>query len=193
MGSTIGNSPIYLQIAKTLGEELAKRKINLIYGGGRNGLMGILADTVLENGGTVTGIITHSLYELEGHDGLTELHKIETMQERKLMMAQLADGFITLPGGLGTLEELFEVWNAAKIKIHSKPIGLLNINNFYSSLFDFIELTIKEGFTQEKHKNLIHMSDDPNNLLTMMMEDEGNHANFESKQPFFANFGPGSK
>ena len=170
-GASSGYNNFYQQAAISLGEEIAKRGCNLIYGGSKNGLMGILADTVLKNGGTVTGIITHSLYDAEGHNQLTELHKIETMQERKLMMAELADGFIALPGGLGTLEELFEVWNAAKIRIHSKPIGLLNINNFYNSLLHFIGVTIKEGFASSKHMELVRVAEDPANLLDILMEE----------------------
>lgn len=168
-GSELGNNKLYKQAAECLGQEIAKYGINLVYGGERNGLMGVLADAVLKNGGTVTGVITHLLYERESHKKLTVLHTIETMHERKLMMSQLADGFITLPGGIGTLEELLEVWSAAKLRIHNKPIGLLNINNFYNGLLDLIKRTINEGFAMEKNQTLIRISDNPAALLSMLM------------------------
>jgi uncharacterized protein (TIGR00730 family) len=187
-GAAVGNNRTYIEAAIALAEELAKRKINLVYGGGRNGLMGILADTVLKNGGNVTGVITHSLYEIEGHNKLTELHKIETMQERKLMMAQLADGFIALPGGLGTLEELFEIWNAAKIKIHAKPIGLLNTNNFYGKLLEMVAFIVKEGFATTTHQELLKIAGTPADLLSIMKEDNKTNDDIKSSQPFLTNF-----
>src|SRR5580692_9828169 len=114
LGSSMGQGEQYINAVKQLGKELALRNITLIYGGGRLGLMGALADAVLCNGGKVIGVITSNLLRLEGHSGLTKLHVVDTMQERKLLMAQLSDGCIMLPGGLGTLEEFFEFWNASK-------------------------------------------------------------------------------
>lgn len=169
-GSNSGNNKLYEAAAAHLGEEIARRGVNLVYGGSRSGLMGTMADNVLKNGGTVTGIITHLLYELEGHTQLTKLYKTETMHERKYLMAQLADSFMVLPGGLGTLEELFEVWNAAKLHIHTKSIGLLNIDGFYTGLLDFIELTVKEGFAVQKNQILVRVSDNPACLLGMMKD-----------------------
>jgi len=170
MGSELGNNRLYEQAAVGLGQEIAKYGLRLVYGGGKNGLMGVLADAVLNSGGMVTGVITPLLYESESHKHLTELLVVETMQERKLMMAQMADSFIIMPGGLGTLEELFEIWNAAKLQIiHSKPIGLLNINNFYDALLDLIARTIDEGFVTVKSRTLVKVSDNPANLLNMLM------------------------
>jgi hypothetical protein len=188
MGASLGSNEIYKAAAEQLGKELASRNIHLVYGGGGQGLMGVLANTVLNNGGSVTGVITHSLYEIEGHDGLTKLHKIETMQERKLMMARLSDAFIILPGGLGTLEELFEVWNAAKINIHNKPIGILNINNFYDGLINFIEYTINEGFAKNNLQDLITISNDPSYLLDFLAKENNDNAEFKLNKSFLANF-----
>lgn len=187
MGATFGSNEIYKTVAEQLGKELANRGIHLVYGGGRKGLMGVLADSVLKNDGIVTGVITHSLYEIEGHDSLTTLHKVETMQDRKLMMTRLADAFIVLPGGLGTLEELFEVWNAAKINIHNKPIGILNINNFFDGLINFIEHTIKEGFATNRHQNLVAISDNPSSLLDLLTKDNKNDVEFNFNKSFLTN------
>jgi len=170
-GSNQGNNKLYEQAAVILGKEIAKRGIHLVYGGGRKGLMGTLADTVLKNGGRVTGVITHLLYELEGHQGLTTLHALETMQERKLMMAELSDGFITMPGGLGTFEELFEVWVAAKLGLHAKPIGLLNTNNFYAGLLTLLGCTVEKGFLSSKHSALMRVSTDPIELLNSLVDE----------------------
>lgn len=189
LGANLGSNDIYKTSIEQLGKELANRGIHLVYGGGRKGLMGILADAVIKNGGTVTGVITRSLYEIEGHDGLTNLHIVETMQERKFLMSRLSDGFIILPGGLGTLEELFEVWNAAKINLHSKPLGILNINSFYDGLMDFINHTIQEGFAADKHKKIVITSNDPSSLLDMMNKDNNNNVNISFNKSFLASFG----
>jgi uncharacterized protein (TIGR00730 family) len=189
LGSTLGSNDIYKNAIEQLGKELAIRGIHLVYGGGRKGLMGILADTVIKNGGTVTGVITRSLYEIEGHDGLTELHIVETMQERKFLMSRLSDGFIVFPGGLGTLEELFEVWNAAKINLHNKAIGILNINNFYDGLMDFINHTIQEGFATDKHQKVVLTSDDPSCLLDMLNNNNSNNVKINSNKSFLTSFG----
>lgn len=188
LGATLGSDEAYLRTVELLGKELAKRNLHLVYGGGTKGLMGILADTVLKNGGTVTGVITHSLYELEGHDGLTTLHKTETMQERKQMMARLAEAFIVLPGGLGTLEELFEVWNGAKINTHKKPIGILNINNFYDGLISFIEHLAREGFSSSKPQDFIKIANDSSYLLDLLEQENKNNVEYNPNQSFFSNF-----
>src|SRR3990167_1067887 len=160
IGASFGNNPIYLEAAKQLGKELAKRNITLVYGGGKLGLMGMLADTVLENGGRVIGIITKHLYEQEAHLGLSELKIVESMQERKKLMIELADGFMALPGGLGTLEEIFEIWNASKLKIHDRPLGLLNTDNYFNKLIEFVDYSIQAGFLKQESQELIKISGD---------------------------------
>jgi uncharacterized protein (TIGR00730 family) len=170
IGASFGHDPAYLEAAKQLGEELVKRNITLIYGGGKLGLMGVLADTVLSNGGLVIGITTKHLYAQEAHLGLSELHVVDSMQERKKRMAQFADGFIALPGGLGTLEEIFEIWNASKLKLHHKPLGLLNTHYYFNKLIGFVDYSIHEGFLKQAFRELIKISDDPITLLDMLKE-----------------------
>lgn len=170
IGSNLGRNSVYLDSTKQLGKELAKRKIKLIYGGGKLGLMGILADTVLENGGQVLGVITKHLYEQEAHLELSELQVVDSMQERKKIMMQLADGFMALPGGLGTLEEIFEIWNAYKLKIHNKPCGLLNIDNYFNKLIEFMEYSIHEGFLKQELFGIIKIINDPIILLSILIK-----------------------
>lgn len=170
IGASFGRTPAYLKATQQLGKELAERNIKLIYGGGKLGLMGILADTVLENGGKVVGVITKALYEQEAHLGLSELEIVESMQERKKRMVQLADGFIALPGGLGTFEEVFEIWNAAKLKIHDKPFGLLNIDNYFDKLIDFVDYSVNEGFLKQESRELVKVSHNPVTLLDILIK-----------------------
>jgi len=171
LGSNVGQGDQYINAAKQLGKELAKRSIALIYGGGKLGLMGALADAVLRNGGKAIGVITSNLLHLEGHLGLTKLHVVETMQERKLLMAQLSDGCIALPGGLGTLEEFFEFWNASKLGLYDKHIGLLNINNYYDKLFDFLSFCIVQDFIKKDQLNLLTVKNYPGDLLDVMFSE----------------------
>lgn len=181
-GSNSGSSNLYKNAAISLGEAIVRQKINLVYGGGQYGLMGILADTVLKNGGTVLGVITHLLNKTgEGHNQLTKMYKVETMQERKTLMAQLADGFLVLPGGLGTLDEFFDIWEAKKLQIHDKPIGVLNINNFYTKLLDFISQLVSEDFLKKMNQALITISDDPDALLVNLKNENSEPHN---KQKF---------
>ena len=134
-GSSFGNNEVYGNAAREMGRTLAAHKIGLIYGGGRVGLMGVLADAALNAGGAVIGVIPRSLVEREiQHTSLTELHTVATMHERKTRMAELADAFIALPGGAGTLEEIFEQWTWAQLGIHRKPCGFLNTNGFFDPL-----------------------------------------------------------
>lgn len=165
VSANFGRNPAYLEAIKQLAQGIAERNIHLIYGGGKLGLMGILANTVMENGGKVTGVITQSLYEQEAHLGLSKLHVVETMKDRKLMMADLADGFITCPGGLGTLEETFEIWNASKIDLHNKPLGIFNTNHYFDKLLEFIDFSIHEEFLHNKTRELICISDNACKLL----------------------------
>ena len=170
IGASLGRSPSYFEATKQLGKELVKQNIKLIYGGGRLGLMGVLADTVLENGGEVAGVITKQLFEQEAHLGLSELKIVESMQDRKKIMAQLADGFVALPGGLGTLEEIFEILNAYKLKIHNKPFGLLNIDNYFNKLIEFVDHSIHEEFLKKEYQEIIKISDNPTVLLNALIK-----------------------
>lgn len=160
-GSNSGASEIYKESAILLGKELAKRNITLVYGGATVGIMGVLADTVLEEGGQVIGVIPTVLEAKEiSHSSLTELIVVHSMHERKQKMSELADGFIVLPGGAGTLEEFFEVFTWSQIGLNKKPCGILNINHYYDLLIQFFEHMCKQQFMQEKFlKSLIIESD----------------------------------
>ena len=168
-GASEGRSPAYAAAAKRLGEEMARRRITLIYGGGRAGLMGTVADAALSQGGQVIGVITRLLQnrELE-HKGVTSLHVVETMHERKMMMANLADAFIALPGGLGTLDELFEILAWAQLGIHGKPVGLLNTERFYDSLMTFLDHVERESFLRLNHRTTIVDAADPGTMLDLL-------------------------
>jgi uncharacterized protein (TIGR00730 family) len=168
-GASEGRSPAYAAAAKRLGEEMARRRITLIYGGGRAGLMGTVADAAVSHGGQVIGVITRLLQnrELE-HKGVTSLHVVETMHERKMMMANLADAFIALPGGLGTLDELFEILAWAQLGIHGKPVGLLNTERFYDSLMTFLDHVERESFLRLNHRTTIVDAADPGTMLDLL-------------------------
>jgi uncharacterized protein (TIGR00730 family) len=165
-GSRPGDRPEYAAHARALGEALARRQIDLVYGGGHVGLMGILADATLAAGGDAIGVIPEALLARElAHPSLTHLHVVGTMHERKAMMATLADAFIALPGGFGTLEELFEVVTWAQLGIHAKPVGLLNTAGFFDSLLTFLRRAVDEGFIPAQHTALFVTRDDPVPLL----------------------------
>ncbi|MCU1349568.1 MAG: family Rossman fold protein [Acidobacteria bacterium] len=145
---------------------LVEANVGLVYGGGRVGLMGVVADEVLRLGGSATGVIPRTLWEREvGHNGLTELHVVETMHERKAMMAALSDGFIALPGGLGTIEEIFEIWTWGQLGIHAKPIGFLNVLDYYTPLMEFLDHAVDSGFIRPQHRAVAIVDDDPHALL----------------------------
>ena len=149
-----------------LANEFAKKNLGLVYGAASIGLMGRLASTAIESGCKVTGVITKKLAETEiTQKNLTHLHIVNSMQERKLMMAEISDAFVMLPGGVGTLEEFFEIWNAVKIGLYKKPIGILNINGYYDQLFSFLENAQKEGFVKKEHLALFVTSDCPITLI----------------------------
>lgn len=168
-GSSPGASPAYAEAARQLGRLLAQRGLGLVYGGGNVGLMGILADTVLEEGGEVIGVIPHSLVALEvGHQGLTDLRLVDTMHERKALMADLADGFVALPGGIGTLDEWFEIWTWAQLGLHAKPCGLLDVAGYYSPLLAFLDRMVEERFLREIHRAFVLVDDDSAILLDRM-------------------------
>jgi uncharacterized protein (TIGR00730 family) len=170
-GSSAGNDPRFAQTASEFGALLAKEGITLVYGGGHVGLMGILADSVLANGGKVIGVIPRALWDREvGHRNLTELHVVESMHERKALMASLADAFVALPGGLGTLEEVFEVWTWAQLGIHDKPVGFLDAIGFYAPLLAFLDNAVDAGFVRPQHRAMAIVEDDGATLLRRMAE-----------------------
>ena len=165
-GSRTGHSDTHAEAARLLAHELVKHNIALVYGGGNIGLMGVIADEVLRLGGEVTGVIPKDLLELEvGHRELTRLHIVKNMHERKAMMMDLSDGFIALPGGLGTLEELFEVLTWSQLGYHQKPVGLLNAHGYFDGLLGFVQHTVEQGFVRPKHADLLMVETDAAALL----------------------------
>ena len=165
-GSRAGDNAAYEAAARAVGTAIGRRGWRLVYGGGRAGLMGRVADAALAAGAPVLGVIPRSLMEREvGHRGLTELHVVETMHERKLMMAQHSDAFIALPGGIGTFEELFEVWTWRQLGYHDKPVGLLNVDGYYDSLLDFMRQTVARGFVSDAQNALLQVHTQADDLL----------------------------
>jgi len=168
-GSAKGSSPIYADAAKSLGISLVKHNLSLVYGGGHVGLMGIVADAVLDAGGEVTGVIPKALMDTEvGHERLTRLLVVKDMHERKALMAEHADGFIAMPGGIGTLEELFETLTWAQLGFHEKPIGLLNVDKFYDPLIEFLRHQTSQGFLRTEHKDLLLVQTEPDSLIEQL-------------------------
>lgn len=168
-GSNPGASPVYAEAARALAETLAERGLGLVYGGGNVGLMGVLADAALAAGVPVTGVIPHALVAREvAHQGLTEQRVVGSMHERKALMAELADGFIALPGGIGTLEELFETWTWAQLGLHAKPIGLLDVAGYYGDLLRFLDHVVAERFLHPDHRSTVLVEADPGRLLDRM-------------------------
>lgn len=168
-GSNKGTRPEYAAAAQTLGALLACEKIELVYGGGMVGLMGIVADAVLQNGGHVIGVIPEKLVIKEVvHEKLPDLRVVKDMHERKAMMAELSDGFIALPGGYGTFEEFFEVLAWSQLGWHPKPFGLLNIAGFYSPLLQFLDHTREEGFIRPQHRELVLVADNAEKMLDQL-------------------------
>jgi uncharacterized protein (TIGR00730 family) len=165
-GSSAGFNPVYKDAAVALGRELAARKVDLVYGGGNVGLMGALADAVLAAGGEVTGIIPHHLIAMEvGHQSLTSLIAVDSMHIRKHQMADMADGFIALPGGIGTAEELLEVLTWLQLGIHFKPVAVLNTNGYFDHLLRFLEHMEQTGFLKKEHQNLLIVETEIGQLL----------------------------
>lgn len=165
-GSSPGARPEYLEAAVHLGHTLARNNIGLVYGGALVGIMGRVAEPVLEKGGDVIGVIPKALVEKEvAFTGLADLRVVDSMHDRKALMADLADGFIALPGGLGTIEGYFEIVTWAQLRIHSKPCGLLNINQYFRKLMDFLDHTVTERFVEREHCSMILTDDDPERLL----------------------------
>jgi uncharacterized protein (TIGR00730 family) len=165
-GSSPGANPIYWEAAVALGHELAQRSLRLVYGGGNIGLMGAVADAVLEAHGQVIGVIPQQLVDREvGHHGITELIIVGSMHERKARMAELADAFIALPGGFGTIEEFVEVLTWAQLGLHAKPCGLLNVLGFYDPLLSFFDHALDQRFLRAEHRRLVLTSENPAELL----------------------------
>ncbi len=165
-GSRHGSRPSYTAAARALGTAIGSRAWQLVYGGGKVGLMGEVADATLAAGGRVVGVIPESLQRLEvGHLGLHELHVVPTMHLRKQMMAERAQAFIALPGGIGTLEELYEVWTWRQLGYHDQPIGLLNVDGYYDELLRFMDRTVAEGFLSSAQRDALHVGTDAEALL----------------------------
>jgi len=169
-GSSPGNDPVYLASAKEVGRALARRGLGLVYGGGSVGLMGALADAALEAGGEVVGVIPKALQLRElAHAGLTSLHVVSSMHERKAKMAELAHAFMALPGGMGTLEEFAEVLTWAQLGLHARPCGLLDVGGYYRPLISFFDRAVEQGFVREEHRKLVLVADRPDALLDQFL------------------------
>ena len=183
--SALGSDQIFSETARQVGHTIAEQGKTLVYGGGRAGLMGIVADSALEAGGQVIGVIPHVLVDRElAHQGLTELHVVKDMQERKLKMSALSDGFIAMPGGAGTLEEIFEQWTWAQLGIHLKPNAFLNVHGFYDDLLKFLKMTTDKGFTHARFTDSLIVSDSVKAILKQMDQ-------FQAPEPKWGMVDPG--
>jgi uncharacterized protein (TIGR00730 family) len=170
-GSRPGASPKFAEDAVRVGRWIGEHGGQLVYGGGNNGLMGIVADATLEAGGTVVGVIPHALVQREfAKRDCTELHIVDTMHERKRMMAERSDAFLALPGGIGTFEEFFEVWTWRQLGYHDKPIGLLNMHGYYDTLLSFVKSSMAQGFMSEWQLDLVRVGTDVSTLLPALLE-----------------------
>lgn len=168
-GSSFGARPEYLDAARALGRAAAERGIGIVYGGARVGLMGAVADAALEAGGTVIGVIPHALVAREvAHEGLTALHVVDSMHERKARMAALADAFVALPGGVGTLEELFEIWTWAHLGVHAKPCAVLDVAGFWGPLLAALDGMVAEGFVRPHVRELLVEASTPDELFARL-------------------------
>lgn len=165
-GASAGRNPEYEEMARAVGEGLARRGIGVVYGGGRVGLMGALAEGALDAGGEVIGVIPQGLVDRElAHPGLTDLRIVDTLHDRKAVMASVSDAFIALPGGLGTLEELSEVVSWAQLQLHAKPIGLLDVNDYWRDLLAWLDYAVLEGFVAPHHRRLVDRAESLDALL----------------------------
>lgn len=164
-----GLHPVYVERAAAMGRHLAQSNRRLVYGGGRTGLMGAIADAALEAGGEVIGIMPRHLVDREvAHTELTELRVVSSMHERKALLAELSDGFLAMPGGLGTLEELFEIWTWGQLGLHRKPYGLLQVEGFFTPLLDFLDHAVAAGFIRAENRQMLLVDDDPAALIARM-------------------------
>jgi hypothetical protein len=170
-GSSMGFDPIYREKAAELGRVLADRGCELLYGGGSVGLMKIIADVMMERGCKVTGTITQHLLDMRvGHPEISELIVVETMSERKKILEDMADGFIAMPGGIGTMDEFFEAFVLSQLRVFDKPVALFNVNGYYDGLVQFIDHMAKEGFVRQEHANNLIVSGDANEMLEKMAQ-----------------------
>lgn len=168
-GSSSGTNGIYRHQAEQLGKILSSRNVHIVYGGGKVGLMGILADAALNNGGSVTGIIPGFLDVREVvHPSLTQLIRVDSMHRRKALIGEMSDGAIALPGGFGTMDELFEMLTWAQLGLHRKPVGVLNVNGYFKGLISTVDNMVREGFLKEVNREMLLISDDIEALLSMM-------------------------
>lgn len=183
-GSSPGRHPQYIEAARELGREMAGRGIGLVYGGASIGVMGAIADAVLDSGGEVTGVTPRALMDKEiSHAGLTHLELVETMHERKMAMAGAADGFIALPGGLGTIEELFEILTWSQLGFHDKPCALLDINDYFRLLRLFLDHAEGQGFVKKTHREILLTGREPGALLDDMQDRSGREKDFSPPGP----------
>ena len=165
-GSNPGLRPDYIRAAEAAGTVIVKRGVTLIYGGGNTGMMGRVADTVLAGGGTVIGVVPKGLFHEDSvHQGLTELRYVNTMHERKALMLELSDALVSLPGGLGTLEEICEVLAWTQLGLHAKPCGLLNVGGYFDAYLEFLDHAVGEGFILQRHRDMLHVAEDMEALL----------------------------
>jgi uncharacterized protein (TIGR00730 family) len=184
-GASAGSSGAFATAAAEVGAELARRGIGVVYGGGRVGLMGVVADAALAAGGEVDGVIPRGLVDRElAHQGLSALHVVETMHERKALMNELSDGFLTLPGGLGTLEEVAEVVSWAQLGLHVKPVGVLNVGGYFDGLLAWVERAVADGFVRAEHARLLIVGSELAALLDAMAE-------YRPPRPRFPDVDPG--
>ena len=168
-GSAPGSSPIFADCAKATAKAMVSRDIDLVYGGGKLGLMGLIADSVLDLGGRVYGVIPRALFDIEvAHTAVTELHKVETMHERKAKMTELADAFLALPGGIGTLNELFEAWSWNALGYHKKPFCLLNVDGYWDGLITFIDHATESGFLSKRRRQQLLVAKTPEEALELL-------------------------
>ena len=172
-GSNAGANPAYLEAADVVGRSLAQRSVRVVYGGATVGMMGALADAVRGEGGDVVGIIPQAIFDREiGHTGLDDLRVVGSMHERKALMAELSDAFIALPGGIGTLEEVFEVYTWAQLGIHTKPLGLLDVAGYFQPLVTFLDHAVRERFLRPEMRTLLAVNDDLDELLAALAASE---------------------
>ena len=165
-GSSFGNNKIYEETTKLLAQKLAQKKINIVYGGSLQGLMGVISNESLRLNNKVIGVITHDLVSKEiENKNITQIYRVDTMNQRKEKMAELADAFIAIPGGYGTLEEIFDVITSAQIGYHKKPCAFLNINGYYDKLLEFLKNSVKEGFIAKDYVDMLIVSDDIDEIL----------------------------
>jgi uncharacterized protein (TIGR00730 family) len=176
-GSSMGSVPAFAERARVLGDTMAARGVDLVYGGGHRGLMGVVADAVLAGGGKAYGVIPQALVDLEvAHRGLTELHIVTTMHERKALMTELTDAFVAIPGGIGTLDELFEAWSWNALGYHAKPFALLNEAGFWDEMLAFLDTAVASGFVSQSRRDQLLVAGSPNEAIDMLTAAAGREA-----------------